>query len=42
MYFYGGGHLNASGGEYPDSLENTVNYFLRILKENVWRFETQV
>jgi phosphoesterase RecJ-like protein len=42
MYFYGGGHLNASGGEYPDTLENTVNYFLKILKENVWRFKTQV
>jgi hypothetical protein len=42
VYFYGGGHLNASGGEYPDTLENTINYFLKILKENVWRFETQV
>jgi phosphoesterase RecJ-like protein len=33
-FFYGGGHLNASGGEYPDTLENTVSYFLKILKEN--------
>jgi phosphoesterase RecJ-like protein len=33
-FFYGGGHLNASGGEYPDTLENTISYFLKILKEN--------
>lgn len=33
-FFYGGGHLNASGGEYPDTLENTINYFLKVLKEN--------
>ena len=33
-YFSGGGHLNASGGEYYDSLENTVSYFLKILEEN--------
>jgi phosphoesterase RecJ-like protein len=33
-YFSGGGHMNASGGEYYDSLENTIDYFLRILKEN--------
>jgi phosphoesterase RecJ-like protein len=32
-FFYGGGHLNASGGEYPDTLENTVQYFLKVLKE---------
>jgi bifunctional oligoribonuclease and PAP phosphatase NrnA len=38
LYFYGGGHLNASGGEYPDTLENAINYFLKVLKENVWRF----
>jgi phosphoesterase RecJ-like protein len=38
LYFSGGGHLNASGGEYPDTLENTINYFLQVLKENVWRF----
>jgi phosphoesterase RecJ-like protein len=38
LYFSGGGHLNASGGEYPDTLENTINYFLKVLKENVWRF----
>jgi len=33
-FFYGGGHLNASGGEFPDTLENTIAYFLKILKEN--------
>jgi phosphoesterase RecJ-like protein len=33
-FFYGGGHLNASGGEYPDTLENTINYFLKVLKEH--------
>jgi bifunctional oligoribonuclease and PAP phosphatase NrnA len=38
-YFSGGGHLNASGGEYTDSLENTIDYFLKVLKENTWRFE---
>ena len=38
LYFSGGGHLNASGGEYPDTLENTIKYFLQVLKENVWRF----
>lgn len=38
LYFSGGGHLNASGGEYPDSLDNTIEYFIRVLKENAWRF----
>ena len=38
LYFSGGGHLNASGGEYFDNLDNTINYFLKVLKENVWRF----
>jgi bifunctional oligoribonuclease and PAP phosphatase NrnA len=42
LYFSGGGHLNASGGEYCDTLENTIEYFLRVLKENVWRFEDHV
>lgn len=36
-FFNGGGHLNASGGEFPDNLENTIEYFLKVLKEN---FET--
>jgi len=39
LYFSGGGHMNASGGEYYDTLENTVNYFLKVLKENGWRFD---
>jgi len=38
-YFAGGGHLNASGGEYFDTLENTIDHFLTALKENYWRFE---
>lgn len=37
-YFGGGGHLNASGGEYFDSLQNTIEYFLKALAENTWRF----
>jgi bifunctional oligoribonuclease and PAP phosphatase NrnA len=42
MYFSGGGHMNASGGEYKDTLENTIAYFLKVLKENVWKFEDAV
>jgi phosphoesterase RecJ-like protein len=40
-YFNGGGHLNASGGEYYDTLENTIEYFLKVLKENAWRFDNE-
>lgn len=32
-YFSGGGHMNASGGEYNDTLDNTIAYFLKSLKE---------
>ena len=42
QYFSGGGHLNASGGEYPDTLDNAIGYFLNVLKENVWRFEDKM
>ncbi len=42
LYFSGGGHLNASGGEYTDTLDNTITYFLEVLKENAWRFEDQI
>jgi phosphoesterase RecJ-like protein len=42
LYFSGGGHLNASGGEYTDTLDNTIIYFVKLLKENVWRFEDQI
>ena len=42
QYFSGGGHLNASGGEYPDTLDNAINYFLKVLKDNVWRFENSI
>jgi phosphoesterase RecJ-like protein len=30
-YFAGGGHRNAAGGEYYDSLDNTLKYFLEAL-----------
>jgi bifunctional oligoribonuclease and PAP phosphatase NrnA len=33
-YFSGGGHLNASGGEYYDNLENTIKYFMKVLDDN--------
>jgi len=32
-YFSGGGHMNASGGEYYDNLDNTIKYFLYVLEE---------
>lgn len=32
-YFSGGGHMNASGGDYYDTLDNTIAYFLRSLSE---------
>jgi len=38
QYFSGGGHMNASGGEYYDTLENTIRYFLKVLQDNAWRF----
>jgi phosphoesterase RecJ-like protein len=38
QYFSGGGHMNASGGEYYDTLENTIEYFLKVLQDNAWRF----
>jgi phosphoesterase RecJ-like protein len=34
VYFKGGGHRNAAGGEHFDSLENTINYFLEALKKD--------
>lgn len=33
-YFSGGGHVNAAGGEYHDTLENAVTYFRKVLEEN--------
>jgi bifunctional oligoribonuclease and PAP phosphatase NrnA len=39
-YFAGGGHMNASGGEYFDSLDNTIAYFIKVLKENIGKFES--
>jgi len=41
-FFSGGGHLNASGGEYNDNLENTIAYFLKVLKENFNRFNNKI
>jgi phosphoesterase RecJ-like protein len=41
-YFSGGGHLNASGGEYYDTLNNTIEFFLKALKENSWKFENEM
>ncbi len=38
-YFSGGGHMNASGGEYRDTLDNTITYFLKSLKEVAVKFE---
>jgi phosphoesterase RecJ-like protein len=33
-HFYGGGHMNAAGGEFPATLEQTIAFFLDVLKEN--------
>lgn len=33
-YFSGGGHINAAGGEYYDSADNTLKYFLEVLKKD--------
>lgn len=41
-YFFGGGHCNASGGEYSDTLDNTISYFLNVLRENAWRFNENI
>jgi phosphoesterase RecJ-like protein len=34
IHFNGGGHLNASGGEHYDTLENTIQFFLYALKSD--------
>lgn len=41
-YFSGGGHMNASGGEYTDTLDNTISFFLKALEENIWRFDETI
>jgi phosphoesterase RecJ-like protein len=41
-YFAGGGHRNASGGEFYDTLENTIKYFLKVLEENADRLKNVV
>jgi bifunctional oligoribonuclease and PAP phosphatase NrnA len=33
-YFSGGGHMNASGGEYPGSLVDTIEYFKKVLADS--------
>lgn len=33
-YFNGGGHFNAAGGRSNDSLESTIEFFKKVLKEN--------
>jgi phosphoesterase RecJ-like protein len=33
-HFKGGGHRNAAGGEHYDTLENTIRYFLEVLKSD--------
>jgi bifunctional oligoribonuclease and PAP phosphatase NrnA len=34
VHFKGGGHRNAAGGEHPDTLENSIRYFLEVLKSD--------
>jgi phosphoesterase RecJ-like protein len=41
-YFSGGGHLNASGGEYYDTLDNTIKYFLKVLEDNAVNLKGEV
>jgi phosphoesterase RecJ-like protein len=42
VYFSGGGHMNAAGGEYYDSLDNTISYFLTVLKENSEKLNSEL
>jgi phosphoesterase RecJ-like protein len=37
-YFNGGGHMNASGGEYAGTLQETIDFFLETLRKNYRRF----
>jgi bifunctional oligoribonuclease and PAP phosphatase NrnA len=41
LYFSGGGHLNASGGEYKGGLDESIRYFLEKLRDNLWRFQDE-
>lgn len=34
IHFNGGGHVNAAGGEHQDTLTNTIDYFLNVLKSD--------
>ena len=40
-YFGGGGHKNAAGGEYFESLDNTIVYFLESLKQEFSKTTTK-
>jgi phosphoesterase RecJ-like protein len=41
-YFSGGGHINASGGEYYDTLDNTIKYFMKVLEENEAKLKEEI
>ena len=41
-HFSGGGHVNAAGGEYFDTLENTLAHFLEALKKDSWKITGKV
>ncbi len=41
-YFSGGGHMNASGGEYYDTLDNTINYFIKVLEETRYQLKDEL
>jgi bifunctional oligoribonuclease and PAP phosphatase NrnA len=41
-YFAGGGHRNASGGDYYDTLDNTLVYFLEVLKGEEWNIKNSL
>lgn len=36
-HFSGGGHINAAGGEYFDTLDKTLKHFLKALKKDAWK-----
>jgi phosphoesterase RecJ-like protein len=42
VHFKGGGHLNAAGGEHYDTLENTIQYFLKALKSDAPTMDTTI
>ncbi len=38
-HFSGGGHLNASGGEFTGSLKDSVDFFLKVLNSDFMKYE---